>query len=237
MMAKSDALTEICAMLDTYGGRDKVMKALCYAAKLMSGLYVSSNADKSKKFAIFSSKISGARATLRLIDDIPMLKYTLEYGWGQKEPDRAMSVLGVIANFVDHLYYPIEKICWLIEHKLLNVTNPTKWDTLSSVFWVSSIYLNLMRTMRMVALIEHHKQCVSSQKSDSSAAMEKLINNQRMEVISVIRLSLDLIQAGSTLPKGYLWGGKLETWHVGLVGTLSAFIGIYQYFAKKKMAK
>lgn len=67
--------------------------------------------------------------------------------------------------------------------------------------------------------------------------MEKLINNQRMEVISVIRLSLDLIQAGSTLPKGYLWGGKLETWHVGLVGSFSAFIGIYQYFAKKKMAK
>lgn len=65
--------------------------------------------------------------------------------------------------------------------------------------------------------------------------MEKLINNQRMEIVSVIRLSLDLIQAGSTLPKGYLWGGKLETWHVGLVGSMSAFIGIYQYFAKKKM--
>lgn len=43
----------------------QVMKALCYAAKLVSGLYVSSNADTSKKFAIFSSRISGARATLR----------------------------------------------------------------------------------------------------------------------------------------------------------------------------
>lgn len=67
--------------------------------------------------------------------------------------------------------------------------------------------------------------------------MEKLINNQRMEVISVIRLSLDLIQAGSTLPKGYLWGGKLSVSAVGACGTLSAAIGIYQYFAKKKMAK
>lgn len=65
--------------------------------------------------------------------------------------------------------------------------------------------------------------------------MEKLINNQRMEVISVIRLTLDLIQAGSTLPKGYLWGGKLENVGVGIIGTLSASIGIYQYFAKKKM--
>lgn len=50
-----------------------------------------------------------------------------------------------------------------------------------------------------------------------SSAMEKLINNQRMEIISVIRLTLDLIQAGSTLPKGYFWGGKLENVSVGLV--------------------
>lgn len=44
------------------------MKALCYTTKLMSGLYASSNTEKSKKLAIFSSKISGARATLRYND-------------------------------------------------------------------------------------------------------------------------------------------------------------------------
>lgn len=58
---------------------------------------------------------------------------------------------------------------------------------------------------------------------------------QQMELISVIRLSLDLIHAGSTLPKGYLWGGKLQTWHVGMIGTLSAFIGIFQIYARKRM--
>lgn len=79
------------------------MKALCYTAKLMAGLYAGSNTELSQKYAIFSSKISGARATLRyntffknsnikthvnpifrLIDDIPMLRHSLEYGLGQK---------------------------------------------------------------------------------------------------------------------------------------------------------
>jgi peroxin-11C len=55
-----------------------------------------------------------------------------------------------------------------------------------------------------------------------------------METISVLRLTLDLVHAGSTLPKGLLWGGKLESWHVGLIGTVSSFIGLYQYFAKKQ---
>jgi peroxin-11C len=55
-----------------------------------------------------------------------------------------------------------------------------------------------------------------------------------METISVLRLSLDLVHAGSTLPKGLLWGGQLQSWHVGLIGTVSSFIGLYQYFAKKQ---
>lgn len=62
----------------------QVMKALCYSTKLISGLYATSDPDLAKRFATFSSKISGARATLRLIDDIPMLQYTLEYGLGSK---------------------------------------------------------------------------------------------------------------------------------------------------------
>lgn len=56
-------------------------------------------------------------------------------------------------------------------------------------------------------------------------------------MISAIRLSLDVIHAGSTLPKGFLWGGKLETWQVGVIGTMSAFIGIYQIYARKRMPK
>lgn len=60
------------------------MKILCYSAKLVAGLNVDKNPDLAKRFAIISSKISGARATLRLIDDIPMLQYTLEYGLGSK---------------------------------------------------------------------------------------------------------------------------------------------------------
>lgn len=60
------------------------MKVLCYSAKLVAGLNANKNPDLAKRFAIVSSKISGARATLRLIDDIPMLQYSLEYGLGSK---------------------------------------------------------------------------------------------------------------------------------------------------------
>lgn len=56
-----------------------------------------------------------------------------------------MGLIGFITNIIDHVYYPVDKICWMIEYKLLNVENPTKWDTVNSIFWVASIYLNLMK--------------------------------------------------------------------------------------------
>lgn len=60
------------------------MKILCYSAKLVAGLNVDRDPVLAKRFAIVSSKISGARATLRLIDDIPMLQHTLNYGLGSQ---------------------------------------------------------------------------------------------------------------------------------------------------------
>lgn len=62
----------------------QVLKALCYVAKLTGGLSAGQNAELSQKLLKFSSKISGARTTVRLIDDIPLLQYTLEYGWGRQ---------------------------------------------------------------------------------------------------------------------------------------------------------
>uniref|UniRef100_A0A034WIX9 Peroxisomal membrane protein 11C n=1 Tax=Bactrocera dorsalis TaxID=27457 RepID=A0A034WIX9_BACDO len=233
-MSTTKFVNEFCEIIDTYGGRDKGMKALCYSAKLVAGYHAKRNPELAKRYAITSSRISGARATLRLIDDIPMIQYALEYGLGEGEPDRLMAVLGVTANIVDLLYYPIEKICWLSEHNILDVKNADAWDVLNSTFWVLSVYLNLMRTMRNYAL---NQQKVDAANVANSSVDEKLLKKHRLELLSVLRLSLDFTHAVSTLPKGYLWGGKLSTFQVGAIGTLSAAIGIYQLFAKRRLNK
>lgn len=123
----------------------QVIRTLCYAAKLASALNVDRHPDAANKLKIFSSKMSQTRATLRLFDDLPMLQCTLQYGLGKHEPDQTLSVIGVLTNIFDTIYYPIDKTCWLVEHKLLHVKNPTLWDTLSSLFWLLSNYLNLIK--------------------------------------------------------------------------------------------
>lgn len=122
------------------------MRTLCYTTKLVSAIQLQQgNEDLAKKFAIFSSKMSQTRANLRLLDDLPMVQYSMDYGLGEKEPDQLMASIGVVTNIIDHLYYPVDKICWLIEQKIINVKDSERWDTINSILWVSSIYLNLMK--------------------------------------------------------------------------------------------
>ncbi|CRK94628.1 CLUMA_CG008128, isoform A [Clunio marinus] len=231
-------LQEICSMLDTYTGRDKIVRTLCYTTKLVSAIQAEKgNDDLSKKFAIFSTKMSQTRANLRLFDDIPMIQYTKEYGWGDKEPDQLMAVIGVLTNVIDHLYYPVDKICWLIEQKIIESKKPERWDTINSILWVSSIYLNLMKTIRLVQVMRLHRESIDKVENENSVALNKLEAKERMEKISILRLTLDFVHAASTLPHGWLWGGKFSNLTVGAIGSTSSLIGLYQYFAKKKLAR
>ena len=122
------------------------MRSLCYITKLISAVNAEKgNNDLAKRFAIFSTKMSQTRANLRLLDDLPMIQQTIEYGLGEKEPDKIMASIGVLTNVIDHLYYPVDKICWGLDAGILQFEKRDRWDLINSVFWASSIYLNLMK--------------------------------------------------------------------------------------------
>lgn len=82
-----------------------------------------------------------------------------------------------------------------------------------------------------------HRQNIDKLENENAVALNKLVAKERMEMISLIRLTLDFIHAASTLPNGYLWGGKLSNYSVGFIGSTSSLIGLYQYFARKRLAK
>ncbi|XP_022919594.2 peroxisomal membrane protein 11C [Onthophagus taurus] len=227
-MSKS-VLDEICTLLETYKGRDKVLRTICYSTKLIGGL--SKDPILQKRMQVVSSQMSQTRLILRLLDDLPMLQYTLEYGLGKGENDNLMASLGVVTNIIDTIYYPIEKIGWLAENNLISGYKTEPWDTLSSVFWVASIYLNLMRTLRYITILRQHKSCMKG--SVEQETMKNLLARQNFEMITCFRLTLDFIHAVNTLPPGFLWSSKLKTWQVGFIATISSFVGLYQIFARR----
>ncbi|KAF5295109.1 hypothetical protein FQA39_LY13260 [Lamprigera yunnana] len=218
---------DVCSVLDTYKGRDKLVRILCYSAKLLGS--ISNDKVFAKRCSTFSAQMSTTRAVLRLFDDLPMLKYSLQYGLGKEEPDKYLASIGVITNIVDQIYYPFDKIAWLADLDLITTTNNEKWNTLSSIFWAVSTYLNIVRSLRYLNLLQHHKNCLETDKY----AMATLLASQNRELLTLFRMCLDFVHAVNTLPAGFLWSSKLQSWHIGLIGTTSSCIGLYQLFCKK----
>lgn len=62
----------------------------------------------------------------------------------------------------------------------------------------------------------------------------KDLNEQRQSaLLTCTRIMLDISYAISYLPPGVLWGGRLKTWHVGALGTISSLIGLYQALSRR----
>ncbi|XP_073980655.1 peroxisomal biogenesis factor 11c isoform X2 [Rhodnius prolixus] len=135
-------LQKVADYLDTYNGRDKVMRILYYSAQYLAGITKSKELEH--KLNIFSDQINCCRTVLRLFDDIPMLTYTLSYGLGRKEPDNVVQMCNVAVNTLDQLYYPLEHIAWAADCKLLSLKSDSWW-TATSICWALSMYLMMIK--------------------------------------------------------------------------------------------
>ncbi|KAJ0041574.1 hypothetical protein NL108_013476 [Boleophthalmus pectinirostris] len=82
------AVEELVRVLETYRGRDKVIRTACYGAQLVGGVLCrDSSPDGSSRrlgrsLLLFSTQLSHCRTVLRLFDDLSMLAYSQSYGLG-----------------------------------------------------------------------------------------------------------------------------------------------------------
>lgn len=216
--------------LTTYSGRDKMLRTLSYSAKLLTVCTSSKNTEK--KLKTFGSQMSECRVMLRLLDDLPTLHYIMTYGWGTKEPDWLIRWSQVIQNVVDIIYSPIEHIAWAGQHNIVSI-NIDKWDLTTTWFWIVSLHLSLLRSLRLLQKLQKYKTGLEKSNPDAQITLKE-INEQRQSALLICtRLALDITYAISYLPPGVLWGGRLKTWHVGALGTISSLIGLYQAFSQR----
>ncbi|KFM65739.1 Peroxisomal membrane protein 11C, partial [Stegodyphus mimosarum] len=68
-------------LLNTYPGRDSVVRTLSYLSLYLSG---HTSGITSRKLKTISDELNYCRLILRLFDDIPMLRFTLTYGLGRE---------------------------------------------------------------------------------------------------------------------------------------------------------
>ncbi|KAH0950283.1 hypothetical protein HN011_010596 [Eciton burchellii] len=205
--------------LETVSGRDKTFKLLSYMAKLLTAC--TSSKDTENKLKIFGSKISDCRVMIRLLDDVSVLHDIMSYGWGQQESDTVIRWCQVIQNIVNLVYSPIEHFAWAGQHKIVSI-NVKKWDLVTTVFWIISIQLCLVKALRMLQKLQKAKTGFTKSNSDEYM-IEKVKKKQLNVLLTCIRNTIELVYAVSYLPPNMLWGGVLKTWQIGALGTISSY--------------
>lgn len=210
-------------MLQTHGGRDVIIRTLGYACLLSSGL---TKGSLSRKLRVASSEFSHCRVVCRLLDDWPMLQYSLSYGLGKQENDFTLQVLGVLKNVADQAFYPVEHMSWLANKQVISLDS-SRWETAGTVLWVISLYCGIARSLRTINLLQRRRVKLSSVKGDGTRAECDLLAREQLgHLLGVLRNIADLINAISWLPWQFLWAGKLRPWHNGMLGLFSSLISL-----------
>ncbi|XP_022124266.1 peroxisomal membrane protein 11C [Pieris rapae] len=228
----STVVDDICELLDSYNGRDKVVRLACYTFKLYGCLI------GEKPWQTAGSRLSNARMMLRLFDDIPMIRHTYNYGLGKHESSKVAAALGVLANMVDQVFLPVEKACWLHELGILKLSTETadRLEVFSTALWAASLYISLIQTIQSVRHLWWSKDCLEKSEGGSEVK-QKLDIRLVLQIVTASKLCLDITHAVSCLPSGCLWGEKIGATKIAAIATTSSVIGIAMYFAKKRLLK
>uniref|UniRef100_G1Q7S5 Peroxisomal biosis factor 11 gamma n=1 Tax=Myotis lucifugus TaxID=59463 RepID=G1Q7S5_MYOLU len=228
------ALSGLASALESYRGRDRLIRTLGYCCQLVGGVLVEQSGQGRRGGALLavSSQLSGCRTILRLFDDAAMFVYTKQYGLGAEEEDILVRCVSVLGNLADQLYYPCEHIAWAADAKILHVDS-ARWWVLSTAFWGLSLLLGIVRSLWVVLKLRQQLRSPAaavtrphSQRSRSArGAVEARIQSELMTLLSNLA---DLANAVHWLPPGFLWAGRFPPWLVGLLGTISSLLSVFQ---------
>ncbi|KAM9244202.1 peroxisomal membrane protein 11C isoform 1-T1 [Dugong dugon] len=226
------SLSGLASALESYRGRDRLIRTLGYCCQLVGGVLVEqcpAKSDMGTRLLALSAQLSRCRTVLRLFDDLAMFAYTKQYGLGTEEEDLFVRWVSVLGNLADQLYYPCEHVAWAADAKILRV-DAAHWWALSTAFWGLSLLLGIARSLWMVLKLRRRLRSptVAFPGWPPRSKQRTLEAQIRLETLTVLSNLADLANAVHWLPPGVLWAGCFPPWLVGLLGTVSSLLSVYQ---------
>lgn len=220
-----------CALLQSYGGRDKIIRTTAYACSFIAS---TTKGKTAKDLATIATSISSARTILRLFDDLPMLLYTLKWSEGERDP--VTKLLQNLGNLSILLYFPCEKIAWTSNNGILPFKGD-RWVTGGIAFWAGFLFFGLLKGLRQISIIKYKRAKLQKQRKLESPdrsgdetfkqQLKDLADKEFVEYLTLVKNIGDMIMAVNWLPAGFLWAGKIGQTKTMFSGLVSSAVGLY----------
>uniref|UniRef100_V9LBD7 Peroxisomal membrane protein 11C-like protein n=1 Tax=Callorhinchus milii TaxID=7868 RepID=V9LBD7_CALMI len=243
--ASAVAMEAAAQAMESYRGRDNALRTACYASRLFGGLLVASDGPQrvalGRRLLLLSRELGGCRTVLRLFDSLSVYLQCREYGLGAQEKDSIVRWSSVIINAADQLYYPCEHLAWAADTSIISI-QAEGWWTATTLLWGLALATGVVRSFRALLLLRKRLRKSENrghvQVGDSPTFSRKVYKMEvRAEILNIISNLSDLGNAIHWMPAGFLWSGKFPDWLVGLMGSVSSLIGVYQMSCKKDLRK
>ena len=156
------------------------------------------------------------------------------------------------------LYYPTEHIAWAADLKILPIKSNLLWNFSIILWMISLIsscvhhMVTLWRVSKEIRTLQRQVQVQSSSTPPQSGSSRNGNGRKRVtfqdeaiatssetrlrvlrrmhfqSAVSLLKSMCDMMNAVHWLPSGVLWSEKLPTVLVGVFGTTSSLLGLYQ---------
>ncbi|XP_065884916.1 peroxisomal membrane protein 11C-like [Dysidea avara] len=231
-MAKN--LSAVSSFLENHYSRDKVFRTAQFSALLLSGLSQQRLPVLSEKLVRIYQQFSHVRLVLRLADDLPMLAYTLKSAFARDKSDSFLHWSTLLSNISIQLYYPLEHLAWLSDSSLVSFSSGRLWRV-ALLCWVVYSIIKLLQTVYNLRAINAMKNKKGSGSQSAKHGVD--VGGQRLQRRQSV-ITLGLVQYICDLLCGLHWLGwgplsnKLPTSLLGLLGTISSVVQLYQHLTR-----
>ncbi|GFO42713.1 peroxisomal membrane protein 11c [Plakobranchus ocellatus] len=241
-------LSSLVSLLETYRGRDRVIRMLTYVAMFMGS---NGKTPGQMKWKTVAGELGACRVILRLFDDIPMLLMNLSTGFGLKEKRPLIRILSFLSSILNQGFYPTEHIAWLRQKKI-TAGEPMPYLLLGLFIWAFSLIVEIIKSFLKIHYINLQsakllkqkeldrssgdEDVTSSQNAEIKKTLSRLSNERREAGLLLLQSCCDFTNAVSWMPPGFLWAGSLSPRINGIVGMAATVLMFYRNWPPPKLS-
>jgi len=218
-----DSYSKLLKYLETHNGRDKIVRLFQYGGRFLAWYMINNGkADQAKKFQTLEESSSLARKVFRLLKSLSYLQAMMKCYI--EEPDPIVKLTTVVQNFSLAGWLFFDHIIWGAKIGLFKADVPSHAKK-ANIFWLIAMVCGIVKSCYQMKLAQDSLNSKPESKDNIRKAQFEygleLVRNLFDLTIPTTGLSK---QAAAVIPSGV----------VGLCGSVTSVIGIYQVWSKTK---
>jgi len=225
VVLSQDAITRLVKFLETHNGRDKVVRTIQYFSRFFAWyLLVNNKPEGHKIIAGLEAHSSMSRKIFRLLKSVAFVQSASKVA--VEETDAVVKVTTVVQHLALAVWLIYDHIIWATKLGLMQ-SDVAKHNKKANISWLISMIAGALKS---AYLLQQTQQKINAEQKPD--ALDSLRKRQFEYFIELMRNVFDLPIPIHALNKTVQQ--HVPTGLIGLSGTFTSLIGIYQIWVKTK---